>query len=252
MTNKQPKTQHEQQQPSKGHYEPSYGHFWEAEEQKKSRYQKAKEYFRDWHNKVSVLTLLFVAAYTVLTYCALRNSNDQITISRDTEDRQLRPYLYAVPGRFNLIMKGNTLVFALNPEVNMFGQTPAGGVNPLWELKLADYPMTSSFIFSYLTNTTATAIVAPNQPYPIGEKTLPLSKDDIDALNGGHKRIYADGTVLYIDSFGKEGRWTNFCFTTNLERIKDEKSAFDACPLHNNADWNHITPQSPVFGNVKM
>lgn len=89
----QPQAEHKNEQTGDGHEKPSYTHFWDTEEQQKTGYQKAKEYFRDWHNKVSTLTLLFVAAYTLLTYCALRNTQDQTKISHQALAASQRPWI---------------------------------------------------------------------------------------------------------------------------------------------------------------
>jgi hypothetical protein len=51
-----------------GHEEALYAALRQAEEEKNSRYQKAWKYFDEWGNRVSVLTLLFVAAYTIVTF----------------------------------------------------------------------------------------------------------------------------------------------------------------------------------------
>jgi hypothetical protein len=66
----QPETKHEGDDPAKDHEESLNSAIRESEKEKNSRYYKAREYFAEWGNRVGILTLLFVAAYTVITYDA--------------------------------------------------------------------------------------------------------------------------------------------------------------------------------------
>jgi hypothetical protein len=173
--------------------------------------------------------------------------------ANDTEEKQLRPYLYVIPADSSAQSQPDgSIEVSLRPQVKVFGQTMAAGVNPQWELKVADFPMSNAFVFSYLMNSSKiNAIAAPNEPYRMDQKSVVISKEDVAAISADKKRIYADGTVLYSDSFGKP-RWTNFCMTTNFKRLSEDNGGFDICPIHNSADWNRVSKDAPIHFHIPM
>jgi hypothetical protein len=74
----QPNPDHERDDPAQGHEEALYASLRQAKKKQNSRYHKAREYFSEWKNWVSDLTLLFVAAYTIITlslYFSAREAN---------------------------------------------------------------------------------------------------------------------------------------------------------------------------------
>jgi hypothetical protein len=73
-------TQHENNQAAEGHEEALYAALRQSEKKQNSRCQKGRAYFSEWHNVVSLLTLLFVGAYTVLTFFILLAAKEQATI----------------------------------------------------------------------------------------------------------------------------------------------------------------------------
>jgi hypothetical protein len=177
----------------------------------------------------------------------------QLRATQDTAVRQLRPYLYVVPtdSQVTLFEDGSASV-TVQPHIKVFGQTIAGDVDPQWELKIGPYPLDGSFVFNYLApNSRSNAVAAPGESLPITAKTIVLTKEEVASITAGKKRIYADGTVLYVDSFGK-GRWSNFCFNTDIKNIAKEHGSFATCPIHNSADWNPVDAQSPVRMWVPM
>ena len=166
----------------------------------------------------------------------------QASTASDTEERQLRPYMSISikESEANVTQDGGTV--GIQPHMKVFGSTPAGGVGPMWELQVAEYPMNNDhFLYRCVKlPMTTTAVLAPGEPETMEKKTIELSKDDVSAIRSGTKIIYIDGSVVYYDSFSKV-RWSNFCFTTDFNELKE--NSFDVCPFHNTADWNHI-PQS--------
>jgi len=61
--------------------------------------------------------------------------------------------------------------------------TPAGGVDPMWELHVADYPMNDHFLYSYVKlHTITTAVLAPGEPEAMDKKTIQVSKEDVPAI----------------------------------------------------------------------
>jgi hypothetical protein len=195
-------------------------------------------------------TFWVVFFYTAVTL-ALLVVNWQVSgTAKDTEERQLRPYLHVIPGEVTITeFSDNTFQVTMTPIAKIFGQTPAGGINPQWELQIAEFPFNrEKFVFGYMTSrSTTNTIMSPGEPTNIYAKTIAISGEDAQQINLGTKRIYADGTVLYYDSFGK-GRWTNFCWSRDLQDIKKT----ERCPIHNSADWNQVSKRSPAFYHVPM
>jgi hypothetical protein len=211
---------------------------------------KANRGDKHWLDYATVF-LSFVAAIGAILAAIF--SGYQGWVARDTEERQLRPYLYVIPADSSVTTQADGSVqVSLQPQVKVFGLTMAGGVNPQWELKIADYPMADNFTFNYFSPHTKTnAVAAPNEPYRMPPKTIIINKDDVAAMHAGKKRIYAEGTVLYYDAF-RHLLWTNFCLSTDFKRWAEDNGRFDTCPIHNSADWNRISKQAPIEGNVPM
>jgi hypothetical protein len=174
-------------------------------------------------------------------------TRDLVLDGREASERDQRPYLsvfvYSVTGT---PLPDGGLHVEVVPDFKVFGKTPASNVAPGWELKVANYPFSDKFTFALQSHMVSTAVAAPEELYPIEAKTLDLSKEDVAAIDAGQRRVYADGQVFYHDIFGK-GRWTNFCFSINPQRINTRSGQFDACPGHNNADWNNVTKEGKQF-----
>jgi hypothetical protein len=66
-------------------------------------------YLSKLENWVSLLTLFAVAIYTAITVLLWHNSNKQLAISRDTEERQLRAYVHVAGTDFSQIGVGEYL-----------------------------------------------------------------------------------------------------------------------------------------------
>jgi hypothetical protein len=165
----------------------------------------------------------------------------QAWTASDTEERQLRPYMSISIKESDASITQDGGTVGIQPQMKVFGLTPAGGVDPMWELHIADYPMNDHFLYKYIKlHTFTTAALAPGEPEAMDKKTIQISKDDVSAIIAGTKIIYIDGTVIYYDSFSK-ARWSNFCFTTDFAKLKE--NTFERCPTHNTADWNRI-PES--------
>ena len=78
--------------------------------------KKRNQERRDRNDRVKYATLLFVGAYTILTYCSLQ-------VAQDTENRQLRSYLGPVSAGIEQPVIGGPL--RVHIEVKNFGLTPA-------------------------------------------------------------------------------------------------------------------------------
>jgi hypothetical protein len=222
---------------------------------------------RRWTRFASLVALAYFLATVAILVATIRSiqearrathaaknaadaATQQTQIAEETEIRSLRPYLNVIPGNSKWRNNADGTVFvSLSPEMKVVGQTPAGQVNPMWKLKVAEFPMTDNFVFDYiLTSSTATAVIFPGEPAPIIKEEITIDKSDVDAINKGSKRIYAVGTVIYIDSFAYtgKGRSSNFCFYTDMHGVTD---GWYACPIHNGADWN---PGKPATMQIPM
>jgi hypothetical protein len=206
---------------------------------------------RDYQNNRVAVVIAAVAV--IVSAIAAGFTGLQVWVARDIEERQLRPYLYAIPAdtKATALADGSIQMW-WRPKIKVFGQTMAGGVNPQWEIRVLDYPMKEENItFTIQRNSQTNAILAPGEPASIEPKTLTIAKEDIAAINAGTKRIYASGTVLYYDAFAG-ARWTNFCWSTSLKLMANSDGEFDTCPIHNGADWNAVSKASPIAFHVRM
>jgi hypothetical protein len=159
-------------------------------------------------------------------------------ISRDTERRSLRPYVYVSsrpitgfnPGE---IIKGSYAV--LNG-----GGTPAYGVEDTIHIKTLPFPLShdiakeatpvntksnASYLFKDMQLTID--VTGMNPPRP-------LTADESEALlNETTTRIYVWGEITYHDIFGIS-HWTNYCVVMDGAAVREGKTP--PCDQHNDAD----------------
>jgi len=167
-----------------------------------SRYKKAHKYFSEWHNIVTTLTLLFVAAYTVLTYCALQNVHEQVSISRDTEQRQLRAYIGIEKADLFIDEKMISGLVSLKNA----GQTPAYDFSK-WD-QMATRPSDTSFVVPPMsdpdTYELSRTLVSPGVAI-IATGKLAIASDNsilFPSLQDGRAVVYLWGEAQYRDTFG--------------------------------------------------
>jgi hypothetical protein len=89
----QPEAEHEGKQARESQCEAPEAAVRQAVIEQPSGQAPKKGYFHKLKNWVSLFTLIFVGAYTVLTFCTLHTAQEQVAISRDVERRQLRAYV---------------------------------------------------------------------------------------------------------------------------------------------------------------
>jgi hypothetical protein len=89
-----PETGHESQRPGECLSEPRCVSGEQSFAGKQCGRAPKESYFCKPENWVSLLTLIFVGAYTLLTVLLWCNSNKQLAAGQDTEERDLRPYVY--------------------------------------------------------------------------------------------------------------------------------------------------------------
>jgi hypothetical protein len=198
-------------------------------------------------HRLDYATALFALIAAIGGIGAAAFSGYQGWVAHDTEERQLRPYVSVEPGDWtgNLnAAEGGTVT--ARPKIVISGQTPAGGLAPEWELIVFDFPVANFIgIPNYIVANARSNIsgVPGRQPIPIDLKSLTVTKEDFAKINAGNKKMYAIGIVVYYDSFGKL-RWTDFCFGADFKQLT--ANTMEACPIHNSADWNRISPQNPA------
>jgi hypothetical protein len=233
-------TPHETQQTAHGQGEALPGGIGQPIVQQQSRNTEERGYFRKGESWVSLLTLLFVGAYTVLTVFILCNAQEQAQISRLNFRMDQRPYIFVEnipdqPPRFKQAEKARWDVHYVN-----FGKSPS--INEatdahVWVGKAA-YDKAQEFLkglpfkkpenmASFITPPNATA--SRGQP---GFKFITLFSDSaitddefafINATDGG---VVLAGRVWYYDVFG-DRHSTDFC------RYSLVTGAISDCPRYN-------------------
>ena len=185
-----------------------------------------------WHKR----TAYGVAGYTILTVFLVIIAKCSLDVARDQEVRQLRAYVHAVPGpTAHSDLSKDSINVAIKPKIKAFGVTPATYVNVPWALKLMSWPIRAEETPSYVpTHSTTTSTIAPGEERFVKEKTIVLSRKDVDDIVAGSKRIIEYGTILYMDVFGC-ARFSNFCISFTIDGLKDGNG--EVCPIHNDTDW---------------
>jgi hypothetical protein len=211
---------------------------------------KPPKQHRDWFDYAGglALSLTFVAASAAAIFTGrqaylaseqLSAAREALKVSQDTEIRQLRPYLSVTMGvPTSTPIRGNGIKVQSELQLKVFGQTPAASVNPKWALEVLDSTLPDGFVFGNLSEQNESAILWPGEPLPTFSISHDISRQEVDHISAGKKRVYVFGTVFYSDSFS-ERRWTNFCFqSTNIKKISE---VWGTCPIHNSADWTART-----------
>jgi hypothetical protein len=193
-----------------------------------------KKWWKDTAHILQTATLLFVGAYTVITYCLLQTS-------QDTERRQLRAYVGASTGDSPTISSMYPPALpSLTVYIKNTGQTPAYQVTHLSGAAVGPYPLPKTFDFSNTMqpdDLPEPITVFPGRLEGIAieiTSNRALSDDEINGLaTGKNKRLYFWGTVTYQDAFSAS-RYTNFCF--GYYAITTTGIRHDACERHNDSN----------------
>lgn len=206
-------------------------------------------YFNKPKNWVSLLTLLFVGVYTGLTYCTLRDADDALKVSRDTERRQLRAYLYV--DHEDLLPKGPSFDprVPIGATVNLHtaGSTPAYKLRLSATVEIGDFPMPRSKL-SDPVKRGGEGITRESYPILYGDKAI-KQRVEVKFLPEAlaslrqppqqqHHRFYLFGSVRYFDIFGIEDpkleRRYDFCFSFEADPASPIKAGDeDACDEYN-------------------
>ena len=205
---------------------------------------------------IPTLTLLFVAAYTILTLCIFLNTRsynlDQLQkleeangIAKNGSITQTRAYLYV--SHEPIVATQNSLSAAIS--IHHAGLTPAYKIQVDTMMEVGRYlvgetrlpDVTSGSVGGVERHTYS--ILYSTQEIPI-TVSVPLNADEAmravrsnDPLIGDN-RIYLHGVVRYLDIFGVENlqpeRRYEFCFVYHPDR--DPTGGERGCEKYNNSE----------------
>jgi len=207
----QPETKHEKQEADNGHEEALYASLRRVEETQNSRYKKVRAYFSEWHNVATTLTLLFVGAYTVLTFFLLSSSQEQVKIIRDTEQQQLRAYVSAGVEQYPDIAAEHLDLTVL---MKNHGQTPAFKMYGWAVMLISDYyPLPQEVVQqneARFDNKGDESILFPGgerrgatvSGVGSDEQGRDPTSDERVGVQLGFKSLWVFGKVTYRDVFG--------------------------------------------------
>jgi hypothetical protein len=200
---------------------------------------------RDWIDHVGniVLVFTFVSALAAAIFTArqaylankqLAVARDTLLVTQDTNERQLRAYLYVGPDDANLQLNADgSATFTINPSVKIFGITPAAWVSPNWDLIIMAGPVPGQL--PELPLGVSNSVEIPSQDYRLGAKSVVLSNADMESLKTKTKVVVGFGKVRYSDVFVKP-RWTEFCWMFDWKDASTINAGL--CPSHNGSDWS--------------
>jgi hypothetical protein len=199
------------------------------------RHTPRNGYFSKPKNWVALLTLIAVSIYTAITILLWCNSTKQVAVSRDTEIRQLRAYVFLSNVHIRVDDAKNNLL-EIDLAVKNFGSTPASDYFFWTCTALREFPLTSPLQ------------IEPRDLKPLGKSVLApgdiryihnpdvcddpprrqgggIPAEERALLQSGKKAIYVYGTLHYKDAWN-ESRWTHFrLFTNDQFRMNEGKYA---------------------------
>lgn len=158
-------------------------------------------------------------------------------ISKDSEKRQLRAYVYATPGIENFTIGQRSRISVL---IRNDGQTPAYNFNVAMHAQSRPYPQQGPIAGEGIkpVPTSPTGDGIGNFAYKEHEIEFSLPQDMspliTDAMYAGTgQRLYVWGRVLYLDAF-QDQHHLNFCFTITEETVRRKHLSY--CQDYNDAD----------------
>jgi hypothetical protein len=191
-----------------------------------------------------------VAAFIALA--ALFTAVIQAFINRDAEKRNLRAYIYIIPG-VNNFQIGQRPTFSVT--IRNGGQTPAYDFNLSLNAAIYPFPQKDSLAGKGVQPSpiTATKDGIGGFIYKEHESTISLpptqelsAQDYNDVMSGTEKRLYIWGRLLYLDAFA-EDHYLNFCFTVDGASLT--RSITHDCVDYNDTDHTPSS-NSPYRGNM--
>jgi hypothetical protein len=170
----------------------------------------------------------------------------QIFVSRDTEERQLRAYVYVKPPPFGIMgVVAGSMPYATIAFRNS-GQTPAYNLRMGGNIGFGQYPLLPNqkfidgpyggelFLNPEAETTTGGRVAQRNDVTPEEKQKNMVTQPELDSiLNGETHRLYLFGDVTYKDAFGHK-RHSEYCFA--YFGAGPTLTAMDYCDRHNEQD----------------
>jgi hypothetical protein len=143
--------------------------------------------------------LLFVVVSAIATGTAAYYARQQWFTATDTEQRQLRAYVF--PTSANAINVNSSQPAEGNIGLKNSGQTPAYRLSARTVISVREFPLQSPLPDPQ--SSYATSVLGPGAGYTLSaHNRRPLTSSEIQAIQGGTKAIYVYGDVTYTDAFG--------------------------------------------------
>ena len=121
---------------------------------------------------------------------------------RDSEERQLRAYVFAIDGRATIKDTTATLGPTVTFDIKNSGQTPAFHTRIQVEQTIAPYPPNAEFTQPAAIGGSQSLIPPGGSvSMPVGQFTI--TSEDRTLLDAGTHFIYVYGRIRYKDAFGK-------------------------------------------------
>jgi hypothetical protein len=239
----QPETKHEGQQAGEGQGKSSTVPPGQAAVEQPRRANPKRGYFSKPHNWINLLTLLFVGAYTVITFFILYNSQEQIKISRDVEKRQLRAYVFI--DTISPFVQEKLIEAVIHFKNS--GQTPAYDASG-W-IRMATRPKNQAFVVPEPSPPSfpfSKTIIGPQgEVIPRGMLDIPPNNTALlPALKADLVDFYAWGEFRYKDTFG-----TQWCLEFRQQSVRRGDSWLMQATAESNEEIEGECPNWPTKGN---
>ena len=173
-----------------------------------------------WASLVAVVAAAFAAFFT----------GWQVWIARDTENRQLRAYLFVDHGPLSEVAPGK---FKADLAIRAAGVTPAYKLKLAATFEVAPYLLNEVKLDDQVGGNTQFVDYAvvygvdKEIKQPISKQFDPLA---VKLLEGDAQRLYLHGSIRYSDIFSVEHRY-DFCFVFHPTR--DPQGSERGCEKYN-------------------
>jgi hypothetical protein len=180
-----------------------------------------------------VLVFTFLAALAAAVFAARL-----AWIAKDTEERQLRAYLYVEHGSFGPVSAGTPIGPIIS--IRAAGVTPAYKLHLAATIEIGEFPLPDASKLSDPFDRGGEGVTRASYPILYGNDgsisepiRVKFSQRATDLLKVDHHRLYVFGAVKYLDIFSMERRY-DFCFSFNADPDSPIKSAGeDGCDKYN-------------------
>jgi hypothetical protein len=156
----------------------------------------------------------------------------QAYIGKDTEKRELRAYVYAVPSVSGVVANATPTVLV---DLKNGGETPAYNPDFGMEWLILPYPQTNDMETDFAGTHTVREFIYRDheltESVPAGDGT-PITQAQVDSLHNGSAALYVFGGVEYLDAF-KTWHHTYFCFVMLPQNFGANDHSYGYCDSKN-------------------